>query len=237
MNRKVLVVDDESSIVSAIAYALRREGYEVETANDGEEALVKVASFHPQVMILDVMMPKLDGYGVCRRLEDREDIGIILLTVKNELVDKIVGLEMGADDYMTKPFEIRELLARVKALMRRVEKKSQPPQDNTQSQAIVNGALRIHVAHRTVMVGEEKLDLTPKEFDLLTILMSNPERVYTRDDLLDRVWGMEYAGGTRTVDIHIQRLRKKIGDTDQQMLQTVYGIGYKAAAPETGGLL
>ncbi|MBU5352854.1 response regulator transcription factor [Paenibacillus barcinonensis] len=237
MNRKVLVVDDETSIVSAIAYALRREGYEVETANDGEEALVKVASFHPQVMILDVMMPKLDGYGVCRRLEDREDIGIILLTVKNELVDKIVGLEMGADDYMTKPFEIRELLARVKALMRRVEKKSQPPHDNTQSQAIVNGALRIHVAHRTVMVGEEKLDLTPKEFDLLTILMSNPERVYTRDDLLDRVWGMEYAGGTRTVDIHIQRLRKKIGDTDQQMLQTVYGIGYKAAAPETGGLL
>ncbi|PYE50905.1 response regulator transcription factor [Paenibacillus barcinonensis] len=235
MNRKVLVVDDESSIVSAIAYALRREGYEVETANDGEEALVKVASFHPQVMILDVMMPKLDGYGVCRRLEDREDIGIILLTVKNELVDKIVGLEMGADDYMTKPFEIRELLARVKALMRRVEKTSQP-QDDAKSQAIVNGALRIHVAHRTVTVGEEKLDLTPKEFDLLTILMSNPERVYTRDDLLDRVWGMEYAGGTRTVDIHIQRLRKKIGDTDQQMLQTVYGIGYKAAAPEAGGM-
>ncbi|MBY0202093.1 response regulator transcription factor [Paenibacillus polysaccharolyticus] len=235
MNRKVLVVDDESSIVSAIAYALRREGYEVETANDGEEALEKVALFHPQVMILDVMMPKLDGYGVCRRLEDREDIGIILLTVKNELVDKIVGLEMGADDYMTKPFEIRELLARVKALMRRVEKSSTPPQDDSKSQAIVNGTLRIHVAHRTVTVGEEKLDLTPKEFDLLTILMSNPERVYTRDDLLDRVWGMEYAGGTRTVDIHIQRLRKKIGDTDQQMLQTVYGIGYKATAPETGG--
>lgn len=235
MNRKVLVVDDESSIVSAIAYALRREGYEVETANDGEEALEKVALFHPQVMILDVMMPKLDGYGVCRRLEDREDIGIILLTVKNELVDKIVGLEMGADDYMTKPFEIRELLARVKALMRRVEKSSTPPQDDSKSQAIVNGTLRIHVAHRTVTVGEEKLDLTPKEFDLLTILLSNPERVYTRDDLLDRVWGMEYAGGTRTVDIHIQRLRKKIGDTDQQMLQTVYGIGYKAVAPEAGG--
>ncbi|MGF9699543.1 MULTISPECIES: response regulator transcription factor [Paenibacillus] len=234
MNKKVLVVDDESSIVSAIAYALRREGYEVETANDGEEALVKVASFHPQVMILDVMMPRLDGYGVCRRLEDRDDIGIILLTVKNDIVDKIVGLEMGADDYMTKPFEIRELLARVKALMRRVEKSS-PPADEQKSQAIVNGDLRIHVAHRTVTVKEEKLDLTPKEFDLLTILMSNPERVYTRDDLLDRVWGMEYAGGTRTVDIHIQRLRKKIGDTDQQKLQTVYGIGYKASAPNPGG--
>ncbi|MBE7681909.1 response regulator transcription factor [Paenibacillus sp. P13VS] len=234
MTKKVLVVDDESSIVSAIAYALRREGYEVETANDGEEALVKVASFHPQVMILDVMMPRLDGYGVCRRLEDREDIGIILLTVKNDIVDKIVGLEMGADDYMTKPFEIRELLARVKALMRRVEKSSPPP-DEQKNQAIVNGDLRIHVAHRTVTVKEEKLELTPKEFDLLTILMSNPERVYTRDDLLDRVWGMEYAGGTRTVDIHIQRLRKKIGDTDQQKLQTVYGIGYKASAPEPGG--
>lgn len=235
MTKKVLVVDDESSIVSAIAYALRREGYEVETANDGEEALVKVASFHPQVMILDVMMPRLDGYGVCRRLEDREDIGIILLTVKNDIVDKIVGLEMGADDYMTKPFEIRELLARVKALMRRVEKSSPPP-DEQKNQAIVNGDLRIHAAHRTVTVKEEKLDLTPKEFDLLTILMSNPERVYTRDDLLDRVWGMEYAGGTRTVDIHIQRLRKKIGDTDQQKLQTVYGIGYKASAPVPGGL-
>ncbi|KOY14465.1 response regulator transcription factor [Paenibacillus xylanivorans] len=234
MNKKVLVVDDESSIVSAIAYALRREGYEVETANDGEEALVKVSSFHPQVMILDVMMPKLDGYGVCRRLEDREDIGIILLTVKNDIVDKIVGLEMGADDYMTKPFEIRELLARVKALMRRVEKSS-PPSDDPKNQAIINGTLRIHIAHRTVTVNEEKLDLTPKEFDLLTILMSNPERVYTRDDLLDRVWGMEYAGGTRTVDIHIQRLRKKIGDTDQQKLQTVYGIGYKASAPGPGG--
>ncbi|MEO2207780.1 response regulator transcription factor [Paenibacillus pabuli] len=234
MTKKVLVVDDESSIVSAIAYALRREGYEVETASDGEEALVKVASFHPQVMILDVMMPRLDGYGVCRRLEDREDIGIILLTVKNDIVDKIVGLEMGADDYMTKPFEIRELLARVKALMRRVEKSS-PPADEQKNQAILNGDLRIHVAHRTVTVKGEKLDLTPKEFDLLTILMSNPERVYTRDDLLDRVWGMEYAGGTRTVDIHIQRLRKKIGDTDQQKLQTVYGIGYKAPAPEPGG--
>lgn len=235
MNRKVLVVDDESSIASAIAYALRREGYEVETASDGEEALVKVAAFNPQVMILDVMMPKLDGYGVCRRLEDREDIGIILLTVKNELVDKIVGLEMGADDYMTKPFEIRELLARVKALMRRVEKTASTPLEDTKGQAVVNGAVRIHAAHRTVTVNEEKLDLTPKEFDLLMILMSNPERVYTRDDLLDRVWGMEYAGGTRTVDIHMQRLRKKIGDTDQQMLQTVYGIGYKAAAPEAGG--
>lgn len=234
MNKRVLVVDDESSIVSAISYALRREGYEVETANDGEEALVKVASFHPRVMILDVMMPKLDGYGVCRRLEDREDIGIILLTVKNDIVDKIVGLEMGADDYMTKPFEIRELLARVKALMRRVEK-SVPAQPEEPRQVLVNGDLRIRVAHRTVTLGEERVELTPKEFDLLAILMSHPERVYTRDDLLDQVWGMEYAGGTRTVDIHIQRLRKKIGDTDQRKLQTVYGIGYKASAPEAGG--
>lgn len=168
-------------------------------------------------------MPRLDGYGVCRRLEDREDIGIILLTVKNDIVDKIVGLEMGADDYMTKPFEIRELLARVKALMRRVEKSSPPP-DDSKNQAIVNGTLRIHVAHRTVTVNEEKLDSTPKEFDLLTILMSNPERVYTRDDLLARVWGMEYAGGTRTVDIHIQRLRKKIGDTDQQNCRPCTGL-------------
>jgi len=224
MNKKVLVVDDEPGIVSAIAYALRREGYEVDTAGDGEEALGKVQTFHPNVMVLDVMMPRMNGYDVCRKLENRDDIGIILLTVKNDIVDKIVGLELGADDYMTKPFEIRELLARVKALLRRLEKNT----SEARPEIIQHGALRVHPANRTVSIGEERLELTPKEFDLLLLLLSHPQRVYMREELLELVWDLEYAGGTRTVDIHIQRLRKKLGEPYQNILQTVYGVGYKA---------
>lgn len=224
MNKKVLVVDDEPGIVSAIAYALRREGYEVDTAGDGEEALQKVLAFRPNVLVLDVMMPKMSGYDVCRKLEEREDIGIILLTVKNDIVDKIVGLELGADDYMTKPFEIRELLARVKALLRRLEKNTA----EVKSEVIEYGALRIHADRRTVQIGGGLLELTPKEFDLLLLLLSHPQRVYMREELLEQVWEMDYAGGTRTVDIHIQRLRKKLGEPYQNILQTVYGVGYKA---------
>ncbi|MNB98707.1 Alkaline phosphatase synthesis transcriptional regulatory protein PhoP [compost metagenome] len=224
MNKKVLVVDDEQSISGAIAYALRREGYEVDTAGDGEEALSKVQTFRPSVLVLDVMMPKLNGYDVCRRLEDRDDIGIILLTVKNDIVDKIIGLELGADDYMTKPFEIRELLARVKALLRRLEKKT----GESIGEVLEYGELRIYPERRSAELKAEELELTPKEFDLLLLLLSHPQRVYMREELLEQVWEMDYAGGTRTVDIHIQRLRKKLGDPYQNMLQTVYGVGYKA---------
>ncbi|UQZ34431.1 DNA-binding response regulator [Paenibacillus sp. PK3_47] len=224
MDKRILVVDDEQSISSAIAYALRREGYEVDTAADGEEALSKVQTFRPNVLVLDVMMPKLSGYDVCRKLEDRDDIGIILLTVKNDIVDKIVGLELGADDYMTKPFEIRELLARVKALLRRLEKKSGEERNGVMEY----GALQVHPERRTAELGGAALELTPKEFDLLLLLLSHPQRVYMREELLEQVWEMDYAGGTRTVDIHIQRLRKKLGDPYQNILQTVYGVGYKA---------
>ncbi|MCM3749412.1 response regulator transcription factor [Paenibacillus pasadenensis] len=230
MGTKVLVVDDEKSIASAISYALKREDYTVEVAHDGEEALVKVKSFQPRVIILDVMMPRLNGYEVCRRLESREDIGIILLTVKNDVVDKVVGLELGADDYMTKPFEIRELLARVKALARRLERIPAEPEER----ALGSGGLKVIPKRRTAVAGDRLLDLTPKEFDLLAMLLQHPERVYTREELLDMVWGMDYIGGARTVDIHIQRLRKKLGEPWQAVLQTVYGIGYKAS-PGAGG--
>ncbi|SDS65088.1 DNA-binding response regulator, OmpR family, contains REC and winged-helix (wHTH) domain [Paenibacillaceae bacterium GAS479] len=225
MDTKVLVVDDEKSIASAVAYALRREGYEVETAHDGEEALEKVESFRPRVLVLDIMMPRLNGYEVCRRLEKRNEIGIILLTVKNEIVDKIVGLELGADDYMTKPFEIRELLARIKALARRLERIPAEPQEQPDK-----GGLSINPGSRAAYVGDRELDLTRREFDLLAMLFTHPERVYTREELLDLVWGIDYDGGTRTVDLHIQRLRKKLGEPSQSMLQTVYGIGYKVSA-------
>ncbi|MBB3108472.1 DNA-binding response OmpR family regulator [Paenibacillus phyllosphaerae] len=223
MGKRILVVDDEQSIAGAIAYAFRREGYTVELAHDGEEALAKAATFEPHVMILDVMMPKLSGYDVCRKLENRSGLGIILLTVKNDIVDKVLGLELGADDYMTKPFDLRELVARAKALLRRLENKAED-----EKQSVQVGGLTLHIPNRTVEIEGKQLDLTPKEFDLLALLLTHPERVYTRDELLDLVWSLDYAGGTRTVDIHMQRLRKKLGEPYQQLLQTVYGVGYKS---------
>lgn len=224
---KVLVVDDEASISSAIAYALGREGFTVETAADGEEALRKVAAFHPEVMVLDVMMPKLNGYEVCKRLDDSNRPAVMLLTVKNDIVDKVLGLELGADDYMTKPFDIRELIARVKALARRSHRQEPPASEVTVEGRIELGTLWIDVPSRTVKVAGQELELTPKEFDLLTLLAGHPERVYTREALLEQVWEMDFAGGTRTVDIHVQRLRKKLGE-QQELIQTVYGIGYKS---------
>ncbi|MFB9277909.1 response regulator transcription factor [Cohnella cellulosilytica] len=222
MNKRILVADDEPGIANPISYAFRKEGYEVVTVYDGQAALDQALGFRPHVIVLDVMMPKLTGYEVCKKLDNRANMGIILLTVKNDIVDKIVGLEMGADDYMTKPFDLRELIARVKALLRRLDKKE------PEEEKIVAGALTLLPKPRTVLVRDEPVELTPKEFDLLLLLLSHPERVYTRDELLDAVWGLEYAAGTRTVDIHMQRLRKKLGDTGQHLLQTVFGVGYKA---------
>ncbi|RKP56177.1 DNA-binding response regulator [Cohnella endophytica] len=222
MNKRILVADDEPGIANPISYAFRREGYEVDTVYDGQAALDSALSFRPHVIVLDVMMPKLTGYEVCRKLENRSDMGIILLTVKNDIVDKIVGLEMGADDYMTKPFDMRELIARVKALLRRLEKKD-PEMDTLKV-----GPLIVQLKLRTVTADNEPVELTPKEFDLLALLLAHPSRVYTRDELLDAVWGLEYAAGTRTVDIHMQRLRKKLGQSGQRYLQTVFGVGYKS---------
>lgn len=226
VSKKILVADDEPGIAEPVSYAFRREGYEVETVYDGEAALKRARSFKPDVMVLDVMMPKLTGYEVCRKLEDRSGMGIILLTVKNDIVDKIVGLEMGADDYMTKPFDLRELIARVKALLRRLDKQPAEPE------RLTAGPIALHLASRVVLLDGAPLELTPKEFDLLALLLAHPERVYTRDELLDAVWGFDFAAGTRTVDIHMQRLRKKLGEPGQRMLQTVFGVGYKSAATD-----
>ncbi|MDT8977894.1 response regulator transcription factor [Paenibacillus sp. chi10] len=223
---KILVVDDESSIQAALVYALSREGYEVETAGDGQEALEKVETFSPDVMVLDVMMPRVSGYDVCRKLDGQPRPAILLLTVKNDIVDKVLGLELGADDFMTKPFDMRELLARVKALSRRGGYVQQLQQEQ-QEDLLRLGDLTVEMFSRTVSIQGELLDLTPKEFDLLVLLMHNPGRVYSREMLLEKVWDMDFAGGTRTVDIHVQRLRKKLG-SHHGLIQTVYGIGYKA---------
>lgn len=224
MEEKILVVDDEKSIADVIAYGFCREGYNVEVAYDGNEALDKISSFQPDLIILDVMMPNMNGFEVCKMLSNREVIGIILLTAKNDIVDKVLGLELGADDYITKPFDIREVIARSKSLLRRLQKTSHKPDVNE----ITIKNLRLIPKQRRVILKEECLELKPKEFDLLAILLSNLERVYTREELLDLVWGLEYIGGTRTVDIHIQRLRKKLGSEYQNIIQTIFGVGYKA---------
>ena len=225
MNQKILVVDDEKSIADAIVYALRREGFSAEAAYNGEEALKKFDLFQPDVVILDVMLPGIDGYGVLRKLESRGPVGIIMLTAKEDIVNKVLGLELGADDYLTKPFDMRELLARLKSLLRRLQTKAG---EQAQAEIRIRG-LTLNLQQRNAFAGEKMLDLTPKEFDLLALLAANPERVYTRDQLLELVWGMEYVGGTRTVDIHIQRVRKKLGPDFHDILQTVHGVGYKAS--------
>jgi len=173
---------------------------------------------------MDVMMPKMNGFEVLKKLDNREDLGIVMLTAKNDIVDKVLGLELGADDYITKPFDIREIMARVKSLLRRLNKNS----NESKNGDLQIKDLKVRLKQRKVIIKDEELELTPKEFDLLVLLLSSLDRVYTRDELLDLIWGMEYFGGTRTVDIHIQRLRKKLGRPYENIIQTVYRVGYKA---------
>ena len=225
MNQKILVIDDEKSIADAIEYALRREGFITEAAYNGEDALKKFDLFKPNALILDVMLPGIDGYEVLRRLESRSSVGIIMLTAKEDIVNKVLGLELGADDYITKPFDMRELLARLRSLLRRLQMKAEK---QMQTEIRLNG-LVLNLQQRKAIAGEKLLDLTPKEFELLALLAANLERVYSRDQLLELIWGMEYTGGTRTVDIHIQRVRKKLGPGFHDILQTIHGVGYKAS--------
>ena len=224
MKEKILVIEDEHRIADAIVYALNKEGYLTEVIYHGEEALGKLKEFEPDAIILDVMLPGMDGYEILKKLQDKGRIGVIMLTAKEDIVNKILGLELGADDYMTKPFDMRELLARLKSLLRRMQK----TESKTMDEVIRLREIELQVSHRTAYAGDQKLDLTPKEYDLLKLLVGSPDRVYTREQLLDLVWGMDYFGGTRTVDIHIQRLRKKLGERHNEIIQTVHGIGYKA---------
>lgn len=225
MQEKILIVDDEKSILDPLSYAFRREGFIVETAVNGIDALSKVSIFKPDIMISDIMMPEMNGLDLCKRIENKEGMGIILLTAKDDIIDRVLGLEFGADDYITKPFDIRELLARTRSLLRRLKKSSHNEEQKMKVMTIQE--LVINLEQRKVSISGNSIELTPKEFDLLALLTTNIERIYRRDDLLDLVWGMEYIGGTRTVDIHIQRLRKKLGKTHQHLIQTVFGIGYK----------
>ncbi len=217
----VLVVEDESSIASFVALYLKNAGYVVRTAANGGEALAQVAAGQPALIVLDLMLPDIDGIEVCRRIRKGSDVPILMLTARDEDVDKIIGLEVGADDYLTKPFNPRELVARVKSILRRAA----PERRQIESKQLMHGDLVIDAGRREVKVGAEEIQLAPKEFDLLWELLDHRGLVLTRDQLLERVWGYTFAGDTRTVDVHVRQLRRKLGDASP--IVTVWGVGYK----------
>jgi DNA-binding response OmpR family regulator len=219
----VLVVEDEASIASFVSLYLKNAGYSVKAVSNGADALAQVENAQPALIVLDLMLPDMDGIDVCRRIRQRRDIPILMLTARDEDVDKIIGLEVGADDYMTKPFNPRELVARVKSILRR----SVPPRRDAESAQIQHGDLLVDAGRREVRVGDEEIQLAPKEFDLLWELLDHRGLVLTRDQLLERVWGYTFAGDTRTVDVHVRQVRRKLGEASP--IVTVWGVGYKVA--------
>jgi DNA-binding response OmpR family regulator len=218
----VLVVEDEASIASFVSLYLKNAGYVVRTASNGRAALAEAEASQPALIILDLMLPDIDGVEVCKRIRQRSDVPILMLTARDEDVDKIIGLEVGADDYLTKPFNPRELVARVKAILRRAQ-----PERRPESKQIRHGDLSVDAGRREVRVGETEVQLAPKEFDLLWELLDHRGLVLTRDQLLERVWGYTFAGDTRTVDVHVRQLRRKLGEASP--IVTVWGVGYKVA--------
>jgi DNA-binding response OmpR family regulator len=217
----ILVVEDEASIASFVALYLKNAGYTVRAVATGGAALNHVAAEMPSMIILDLNLPDMDGIEICRRIRKSSDVPILMLTARDEDVDKIIGLEVGADDYLTKPFNPRELVARVKSVLRR----STPERRRDESQEIRHGDLVINAGRREVTVGEDEIQLAPKEFDLLWELLDHRGLVLTRDQLLERVWGYTFAGDTRTVDVHVRQIRRKLGDASP--IVTVWGVGYK----------
>jgi DNA-binding response OmpR family regulator len=219
----ILVVEDESSIASFVALYLKNAGYAVKTAATGTDALAQVAAEKPALVVLDLMLPDIDGIEVCKRIRQTSDLPILMLTARDEDIDKIIGLEVGADDYLTKPFNPRELVARIKSILRRAT----PERNARESEVLEHGDLRVDAGRHEVHVGDEEIQLAPKEFDLLWELLDHRGLVLTRDQLLERVWGYTFAGDTRTVDVHVRQLRRKLGDASP--IVTVWGVGYKVS--------
>jgi DNA-binding response OmpR family regulator len=220
----ILVVEDEASIASFVAMYLKRAGFTVRVAGTGEGGIEAAAADSPSLIILDLMLPDLDGIDVCRRVRQRSDVPILMLTARDDDVDKIIGLEVGADDYLTKPFNPGELVARVKSILRRAN----PERRELESAFLEHGELTIDAGRREVKIAGEEVQLAPKEFDLLWELLDHQGLVLTRDQLLERVWGYTFAGDTRTVDVHVRQLRRKLGDASP--IVTVWGVGYKVSA-------
>ena len=221
---KILVVDDDKNICELLRLYLEKEGYSVILAHDGEEALLKFETLHPELILLDIMLPGLDGWQVCREIRKTSETPIIMLTAKGETFDKILGLELGADDYVSKPFDTKEVIARIKAVLRRTNDSDK----GSQISEVRYDKLRINLTNYELEVNGVKIDTPPKELELIYHLASNPNRVYTRDQLLDEVWGFDYYGDSRTVDVHVKRLREKLENvSDEWSLKTVWGVGYK----------
>ena len=223
--QKILIVDDDNNIAELIALYLTKECFETRIVNDGEQALKEVESFHPNLILLDLMLPGMDGYQVCREIRHTSDVPIIMLSAKAETFDKVLGLELGADDYIIKPFDTKELVARVRAVLRRFQVKPAPEPSN--EKCVSYPDLTINLTNYAVTYMGRQIDMPPKELELLSFLASSPNQVFTREQLLDHIWGYEYIGDTRTVDVHIKRLREKIKDHPNWAIATVWGIGYK----------
>ncbi len=227
MPKKVLVVDDEKLIVKGIRFSLEQEGYQVACAYDGEEALNMAREEAFDVILLDVMLPKLDGFEVCQQIREFSMVPIIMLTAKSDDMDKILGLDYGADDYITKPFNILEVKARIKAILRRLDYRA-PQAQEEQDGIIVRGQMRVDCESRRLYIDDKEVRLTSKEFDLLELMITNPNKVYSREDLMHMVWGADYPGDVRTVDVHVRRLREKIelNPSEPKYVHTKWGTGY-----------
>ena len=227
--QRILIVDDDENIAELISLYLMKECYETKIVNDGEAALKIFPDFRPNLILLDLMLPGIDGYQVCRELRTISQVPIIMLSAKGEIFDKVLGLELGADDYMIKPFDSKELVARVKAVLRRYQAVPTPsvPTESHQGKYVEYPDLVVNLTNYSVTYRGRSVEMPPKELELLYFLASSPNQVFTREQLLDHIWGYEYIGDTRTVDVHIKRLREKIKDHADWALTTVWGIGYK----------
>ncbi len=225
--QKILIVDDDNNIAELISLYLTKECYDTKIVNDGEEALAAFESYNPNMILLDLMLPGIDGYQVCREVRAKSNVPIIMLSAKGEIFDKVLGLELGADDYIMKPFDSKELVARVKAVLRRFQPTKPTSTQNTAIKCVEYPDLTVNLSNFSLIYNGKPVDMPPKELELLYFLASSPNQVFTREQLLDHIWGYEYIGDTRTVDVHVKRLREKIKDHDSWQISTVWGIGYK----------
>lgn len=224
--QKILIVDDDENIAELISLYLTKECFETRIVYDGESALQEMNSFSPDLILLDLMLPGIDGYQVCREVRQKSQPPIIMLSAKGEVFDKVLGLELGADDYLEKPFDTKELIARVKAVLRRY-KTAAPAEPASDAKQVTYPSLTINLTNYSVIYNGNTVEMPPKELELLYFLAASPNHVYTREQLLDQIWGYEYIGDTRTVDVHIKRLREKIKDHESWRIATIWGVGYK----------
>lgn len=225
--QKILIVDDDENIAELLSLYLTKECFDTHMVYDGEEALRAFDSYQPNLILLDLMLPGIDGYQVCREIRSRSNVPIIMLSAKGEVFDKVLGLELGADDYVIKPFDSKELVARVKAVLRRYQPVKLETSALSKGKFVEYPGISINLTNYSVVVDGQHVDMPPKELELLYFLAASPNQVFTREQLLDQIWGYEYIGDTRTVDVHIKRLREKIKDHSEWSLSTVWGIGYK----------